>query len=140
MRVSAVGPVFDLLMSLQMEMEGADAKSAFGGSNKRARTAAPGSEWAHSRVFSDEEAEGDARTGMGAANAPSLATRKNKTAGALAAGAAAAAAAGETVLVTSTWLPCRCDTIGIHSSHLQGNPHRRRYYYPANSSSGRLCD
>lgn len=121
-RVSIVGPIFDLLISLQME--GADAKSAFGGSNKRARTAAPGSEWAHSRVFSDEEAEGDARTGMGAANTPSLATRKNKTAGALAAaGAAAAAAAAETMLVTSAWLPCRCDTIGIHRSHLQGNPH-----------------
>ena len=64
-----------------MEMDGGDAKSAIGGSNKRVRTAAAGSEWAHSRVFSDEEAEGDARTGVGGANAPSLAARKIKAAG-----------------------------------------------------------
>lgn len=85
-----------------MEMDGGDAKSAFGGSNKRARTAAAGSEWAHSRVFSDEEAEGDARTGMGAARAPSQATRKDK-------------AAGNAHCCYCESLPCVC----LHSAVLQ---------------------
>ena len=64
-----------------MEMDGGEGKSAFGGSNKRARTTAAGSEWAHSRVFSDEEAEGDVRTRAGAASAPGAALGKGKSLG-----------------------------------------------------------
>ena len=64
-----------------MDMEGAEAKSAFGGSNKRARTAAGGSEWAQSQVFSDDQAEADVRSRAGSATLPSAATRKAKSAG-----------------------------------------------------------
>ena len=61
-----------------MEMDGGDAKSHFGGSNKRARTAAA-SEW-DSQVFSDGNAEADVRTKLGAATL-SGAARNARTAG-----------------------------------------------------------
>lgn len=63
---------------MQMEMDGGEGKSQFGGSNKRARTAA-GSEW-DSQVFSDDDAEADVRTKLGAATL-SGDTRKARTAG-----------------------------------------------------------
>ena len=61
-----------------MEMDGGDAKSKFGGSTKRGRTAG-GSEW-DSQVFSDDEAEADVRTKLGAATL-SGATRNARSAG-----------------------------------------------------------
>ncbi len=61
-----------------MEMDGGDAKSKFGGSTKRGRTAG-GSEW-DSQVFSDDEAEADVRTKLGDATL-SGATRNARTAG-----------------------------------------------------------
>jgi secreted PhoX family phosphatase len=61
-----------------MEMDGGEAKSKFGGSNKRARTAG-GSEW-DSQVFSDDAAEADVRTKLGAATL-SGATRNARSAG-----------------------------------------------------------
>ena len=63
---------------MQMEMDGGEGKSQFGGSNKRARTAAA-SEW-DSQVFSDDDAEADVRTKLGAATL-SGDTRKARTAG-----------------------------------------------------------
>ena len=63
-----------------MEMDGDEAKSQFGGSNKRARTTAA-SQW-DSQVFSDDAAEADVRTKLGAATL-SGATRKAGTAGGL---------------------------------------------------------
>ncbi|KAL0054199.1 hypothetical protein WJX82_005285 [Trebouxia sp. C0006] len=62
----------------KMEMDGGDAKSKFGGSTKRGRTAG-GSEW-DSQVFSDDEAEADVRTKLGDATL-SGATRNARTAG-----------------------------------------------------------
>lgn len=61
-----------------MEMDGGEAKSKFGGSTKRARTLG-GSEW-DSQVFSDDEAEADVRTKLGAATL-SGATRPARSAG-----------------------------------------------------------
>ena len=61
---------------MQMEMDGGEGKSQFGGSNKRARTAAA-SEW-DSQVFSDDDAEADVRTKLGAATL-SGDTRKART-------------------------------------------------------------
>ncbi len=61
-----------------MEMDGGDAKSKFGGSTKRGRTAG-GSEW-DSQVFSDDEAEADVRTKLGAATL-SGATRNARSVG-----------------------------------------------------------
>lgn len=63
---------------MQMEMDGGEGKSHFGGSNKRARTAAA-SEW-DSQVFSDDDAEADVRTKLGAATL-SGGIRKARTAG-----------------------------------------------------------
>ncbi len=57
------------------------SKSQFGGSNKRARTAAA-SQW-DSQVFSDDEAEADVRTKLGAATLAGDAARKPRTAGIL---------------------------------------------------------
>lgn len=68
----------DVFLLVQMEMDGGEAKSNFGGSNKRARTAAA-SEW-DSQVFSDDEAEADVRTKLGAATL-SGATRNARSAG-----------------------------------------------------------
>ncbi|DBA66455.1 TPA: hypothetical protein ACH3X2_002431 [Trebouxia sp. C0005] len=62
----------------KMEMDGGEAKSKFGGSTKRARTLG-GSEW-DSQVFSDDEAEADVRTKLGAATL-SGATRPARSAG-----------------------------------------------------------
>ena len=61
-----------------MDEDGVEGKSQFGGSAKRARTGAP-SRWG-SQVFSDDEAEADVRTKLGAATL-SAATRKPGTAG-----------------------------------------------------------
>ena len=63
-----------------MEMDGGDAKSKFGGSTKRGRTAG-GSEW-DSQVFSDDEAEADVRTKLGAATLSGT-TRNARSAGML---------------------------------------------------------
>ena len=67
-----------VLWGLQVEMDAGGGKSHFGGSNKRARTAAA-SEW-DSQVFSDDEAEEDVRTKLGAATLSGN-TRKARTAG-----------------------------------------------------------
>lgn len=68
-------------MQVEMDGEGAGAgsKSQFGGSNKRARTAA-GSQW-DSQVFSDDEAEADVRTKLGAATLAGGIAQKPRTAG-----------------------------------------------------------
>lgn len=64
---------------MEMDGDGAGTKSQFGGgSNKRARSAA-GSQW-DSQVFSDDEAEADVRTKLGAATLDGDA-RKARTAG-----------------------------------------------------------
>ena len=68
------------VVKVQMEMDGGEGKSQFGGSNKRARTAAA-SEW-DSQVFSDDDAQADVRTRLGAATL-SGDTRKARTAGTL---------------------------------------------------------
>ena len=67
-----------VVMQMEMDGEGAGTKSQFGGSNKRARTAAA-SQW-DSQVFSDDEAEADVRTKLGAATLAGDA-RKARTAG-----------------------------------------------------------
>lgn len=76
--VPSLSPAHLLASMLQMELDGVEAKSQFGGSNKRARTAAA-SEW-DSQVFSDDEAEADVRTKLGAATL-SGETRKARSAG-----------------------------------------------------------
>lgn len=63
---------------MEMDGDGAGTKSQFGGSNKRARSAA-GSQWDY-QVFSDGEAEADVRTKLGAATLAGDA-RKARTAG-----------------------------------------------------------
>ena len=77
--VTSISPAHLLPQKLQMELDGAEAKSQFGGSHKRARTAAA-SEW-DSQVFSDDEAEADVRTKLGAATL-SGDSRKARSAGA----------------------------------------------------------